>query len=232
MKNSNRSTNFCHCCENGKAFRFNRKFTVVALLWALISTPIWVAAQDMQGATETVYESVDELPYLKGHRKNTKEFLQKQAVYPAGLKVRGIEGAVHVSFVVSSQGKVSNAKIDKGKQVDLDEEALRVVFGSGPWVPAKVKGQYVASKMSTVVMFSLTDAERKLAEVLKPIDFEKKPPLFVLDGKRVDAIIEIEHYNVKSIRVLKGEKAIAKYGEMGGNGVVEVTTKNGTPPVR
>jgi len=38
-------------------------------------------------------------------------------------------------------------------------------------------------------------------------------------------------YNLKSLKVLKGEKAYEKYGERAKNGVIEITTKRGTPPI-
>ncbi len=55
-----------------------------------------------------------------------------------------------------------------------------------------------------------------------------KEPLFVLDGEfitkaRLDAIGSDK---IKSINVLKDASAIAKYGEKGSNGVIEITTKN------
>jgi len=35
---------------------------------------------------------------------------------------------------------------------------------------------------------------------------------------------DINPTNIKSINVLKGEKAIAKYSDKGANGVIEITT--------
>ena len=55
-----------------------------------------------------------------------------------------------------------------------------------------------------------------------------KEPLFVLDGEfitkaRLDALGSDK---IKSINVLKDASAIAKYGNKGSNGVIEITTKN------
>ncbi len=57
-------------------------------------------------------------------------------------------------------------------------------------------------------------------------------PLFVIDDQIAKATIKIADYNVKSVRVVKGEKAIEKFGPDAKNGVVIITTKRGTPPVR
>ncbi|MFT3738614.1 MAG: TonB family protein [Breznakibacter sp.] len=180
---------------------------------------------------DSVYDKVDELPYVKNHRKNTMAYLQKNLIYPEKLKLRGLEGSVHVAFTVSKDGKVTNASVSQDAPVEMCEEALRVVMASGPWVPARLSEVPVNSKMTIVLKFVLSDEERRWAEMLKPIDFENKPPLFVLDGKAVEGIIPIEEYNVRSVRIIKGEKALAMYGEKAKHGVVEVTSKRGTPPV-
>ena len=57
-------------------------------------------------------------------------------------------------------------------------------------------------------------------------------PLVGLDGKPVEGIVEIEEYNVKSIRVLKGKPATDLYGEKASGGVVIIESKQGTPPLQ
>ncbi|RLD74964.1 MAG: hypothetical protein DRJ07_18910, partial [Bacteroidetes bacterium] len=54
-----------------------------------------------------------------------------------------------------------------------------------------------------------------------------KTPLFILDGKEMKDgnIDDIDPNNIESISVLKGEKAIKKYGDKGKDGVIEITTK-------
>lgn len=214
----------------------NKHCTIWLVGIALYTMPFGTTASTKNASEavsiDSVYDNVDELPYLKNHRKSTTENLQRRLVYPEMLKVKGIEGNVVVTFTVSKNGSVKNATTNHDAPTEMCEEALRTVMASGPWMPAKVKGEEVDSKMSVVLKFVLTDEERKVAEMLKPIDFDNKPPLFVLDGKVVDGIVKIEHYNLRSLRVIKGEKALAMYGEKGRNGVVEVTSKRGTPPVR
>ncbi|MFK5891383.1 MAG: M56 family metallopeptidase [Flavobacteriaceae bacterium] len=56
---------------------------------------------------------------------------------------------------------------------------------------------------------------------------DDNPPLFVIDGKVVkEGFMEkIDPESIKSISVLKGIKAINKYGRKGKNGVIEITLK-------
>lgn len=56
---------------------------------------------------------------------------------------------------------------------------------------------------------------------------DEKKPIFVIDGQLANGLENIEPDQIKSINVLKGEKATKKYGEKAKNGVVEIKTKNG-----
>lgn len=53
-------------------------------------------------------------------------------------------------------------------------------------------------------------------------------PLFLVDGKKVENIENIDPMKIESITVYKQENAVAKYGEQGKNGVVEITMKKKT----
>ncbi len=59
------------------------------------------------------------------------------------------------------------------------------------------------------------------------IDAASSPSMFVVDGKEsTKAVIDrLDSKKIESVNVIKGEPAIAKYGEKGKNGVVEIKTK-------
>ena len=59
------------------------------------------------------------------------------------------------------------------------------------------------------------------------IDSDGKKPLFFVDGKEIEngKLEDINPNDIKSMSVLKGEKAIEKYGAKGKNGVIEIITK-------
>jgi len=56
---------------------------------------------------------------------------------------------------------------------------------------------------------------------------DDNPPIFVIDGKimKKENMKKLDPKSIKSINVLKGEKATKKYGKKGKNGVIEITTK-------
>lgn len=183
-------------------------------------------------ASDTIYEQVDKKPFLKKHSKNTVAQLHKSVHYPLYAKLGGVEGIVLVSCVIKPNGTVDLCKVEQSVDPELDEEAVRVLFASGPWEPGKLNGVSVATRMVIPIRFQLTDQDRRLSDALSPIDFRTNPPLFVMDGKLLESgLFELETYNVKSIRVFKGEKAFSRYGDRAKNGVVEITTKRGTPPL-
>lgn len=181
---------------------------------------------------DSIFQQVDRVPYLKHHRNSLTRQIHKSLQYPSLMKLQGVEGVVQVECLITPDGKLENCRIFKGVADTLDEEAIRVVYGLGAWAPAMRNGRPVAYRMLIPVDFVLTDSERESAKALTPIDFENKPPLFVLDGKIVDGIVQIDSYNVRTIRVSKGDKAVERYGVKAKHGVVEITTKPGTPPVR
>ena len=57
---------------------------------------------------------------------------------------------------------------------------------------------------------------------------EEINPIFIIDGKIIskEEWEELNTDNIQKIEVMKGEKAVEKYGEKAGNGAVIITTKD------
>ena len=191
----------------------------------------WFSIGAVYGQTNSgkIYETVDKVPVFKKNGGKVQKYLSKNIKYPVEALALEQEGKVLVSFIVTAQGKLKDAKVEKSINESLDNEALRVVNTLSDWKPAKVGGKDVATRVTLPVHFYLSEENKNLAKQLKPFYESNKPPLFVLDNKKVLGLTTIEYYNVKSIRVIKGEKAIARYGEEAKNGVLVIQTKKGTP---
>ena len=56
--------------------------------------------------------------------------------------------------------------------------------------------------------------------------YDKPAPLYVLDGVVVSTIDTISPASIASVNVMKDKKAIAKYGQKGKHGVIEIATKD------
>ena len=68
-----------------------------------------------------------------------------------------IQGRVTVSFIVKPDGSIADAKITKGVDTDLDNEALRVVKGLPKFNPAQLDGKAVESQFVLPIVFKLAD---------------------------------------------------------------------------
>ncbi len=55
---------------------------------------------------------------------------------------------------------------------------------------------------------------------------DPKSIVYVLDGKVVDTVEDLDPDQIKSISILKNPEAVAKYGERARDGVVVLTTKS------
>jgi len=184
------------------------------------------------GQSEEIVDQVDKEPKFKGKPRNVSAFLQTFMDYPDEARLDLLEGTVDISAIVTDEGKLMEPEIEKGVDPLLDTEALRLVRLMQEWKPARKDGKEVNSRVSIPVEFRLSEQERPFIQTLKENGLDEKMPLFVIDDKIAKEYIVVPQYNVKSVRVIKGEKAVERYGPEAKNGVVVITTKSGTPPVR
>lgn len=83
------------------------------------------------------------------------KYLQKNLEYPRTASRMGIEGAVHLSFVVDKDGNISDVQVLRSIGGGCDEEAKRVLENSPKWVPGKQRGIAVKSRMGIRIQFRL-----------------------------------------------------------------------------
>lgn len=189
-------------------------------------------SSEAQAQEPEVLTEVDREPRFKGNPSRPEKFLEKHLSYPEEARLKMIEGVVKISFVITDNGKLVEPSVEKGVDPLLDNEALRLVGMMDEWRPAKKDGEKIDAEMILPVTFELSQDTKKLMQTFSDKGLADEMPLFVIDDKIVNTYVEIPHYNVKSVRVMKGEKAIERYGEKARNGVVIIKTKRGTPPVR
>ncbi|HCX75205.1 MAG TPA: energy transducer TonB, partial [Algoriphagus sp.] len=75
--------------------------------------------------------------------------------YPEKAQSKEIEGTVIVSFIVEKDGSLSDIELMRGIGGGCDEEALRVVKGSGKWSPGEMNGSIVRTRMRLPIRFKL-----------------------------------------------------------------------------
>ena len=115
-----------------------------------------------------VFEVVEIMPeFPDGGMSGLMQFLSKNIQYPINAQKNHTQGRVTVQFVVNKDGSISEPKIIRGVDPDLDGEAIRVISLMPKWKPGMQKGQPVRVKYTVPVMFRLSDDGQK--EEYKPI---------------------------------------------------------------
>ena len=104
---------------------------------------------------EEFFMVVENMPEFPGGDLGLMKFIQKNVKYPAIAKEYNITGKVYVSFIVDKQGKVTNVKIVRGVDKNLDGEALRVVSALPNYKPGKQRGKPVRVMFTIPINFTL-----------------------------------------------------------------------------
>ena len=182
------------------------------------------------------FATVEVKPTFNGGTANEfSKWVNENLKYPQAAKDAGIQGRVVLQFTVYPDGSVRDTKVLRGVNPDLDAEALRVVSSSPDWTPGYVKGEPVKVTYTFPVIFQLSGKKTEPKTASIHVTGEANDVfirgaladsvLFVLDGKVIPSRKDINLETIKSIQVLKDEKAIEKYGEKGRYGVIEFTSK-------
>ena len=194
---------------------------------------------------DKMYDVVEEQPSFPGGQGALMTYLRETIKYPAEAAKQGIEGRVIVQFVVGSDGTVGDAKVMRGVDPLLDQEALRVINAMPKWTPGKQDGKVVAVKYTIPVTFrqdggaadGKAQPEGLKGHVVKINGIDYVPagtqtmklegsPYYIVDGKHVEDISNLTPNNIEQINVYKDAKHTTdKYGEAAKNGVIEVTLK-------
>ncbi|MBN2612425.1 MAG: energy transducer TonB [Bacteroidales bacterium] len=105
---------------------------------------------------EVAFIIVEDMPTFQGGDQNTfRTWIQQNLKYPEIAAENGISGKVYVNFVVNREGNVVDAKVVRGVDPSLDQEALRVVRSSPKWSPGKQRGKPVKVQFTFPIVFVL-----------------------------------------------------------------------------
>ncbi len=208
-----------------------------------------IIVTDEDGEHKTITVTVDEnkdIQFGDSRKKNVSVWVSdendtstlsmgedKKKSYTYTIKRVGGEDDIHVGHDVGSESSknfifISDGKT-KGDSTKLGEIKIIKLHEDGD-EPHKMIIKTDKSSNGNTFIFK-TDSDDKIdASNTKKIIFRStsnKTPLFILDGKEMKEgkIDDISPDTIQSMNVLKGEKAIEKYGEKGKDGVIEITTK-------
>ena len=185
-----------------------------------------VKADGLQGKNSTVYDMVEQAPAFPGGPQAMMQFIKDNLKYPQIAKENGIQGRVILQFVVDETGQVTDPKVLRSIDPSLDLEAIRIVKAMPRWTPGMQDGKAVSVRYTLPVAFSL-DGDKAPATPVTATATPSDKVLWVLDGKEMpfEEFFKISGTDIESVRFLKGQQAIDKYGERGKYGVLEATSK-------
>jgi periplasmic protein TonB len=98
---------------------------------------------------------VQEMPKFPGGDGALFTFLTKSITYPPDARDMNISGTIYVSFVVETDGAISEIKVERGIGGGCDEEAVRVIKSMPNWTPGKQNNIPVRVRFSLPVKFTL-----------------------------------------------------------------------------
>ncbi len=105
---------------------------------------------------EEIFVIVEDMPKFKGGDINKfREWVQKRVRYPELAAENGIQGRVFITFVVETNGNVSNVSISRSVDQLLDEAAKEAVMASPKWEPGMQRGRPVRVRYSIPIIFQL-----------------------------------------------------------------------------
>ncbi|MDR2585089.1 MAG: energy transducer TonB [Prevotellaceae bacterium] len=105
---------------------------------------------------EIRFEIVEEKPKFQGgSEQDFSKWVGERIIYPEVAKENGIYGRVTLSFVVGTDGRVSDVTVLRGVDPALDKEAVRVVQSSPRWTPGRQRDKAVKVRYNFPVIFQL-----------------------------------------------------------------------------
>ncbi len=85
------------------------------------------------------------------------KYIRKELKYPQEAVEMGIEGRVHVTFIVNKDGSIDAINALNAVRGGCTEEAIRVISNASNFIPGKRDGKPVYIRIRIPVLFSLVD---------------------------------------------------------------------------
>jgi periplasmic protein TonB len=104
---------------------------------------------------EEIFNAVEQMPQFPGGEAELLKYISTHIKYPTMAAENNIQGRVVVKFVVQKNGKVGDVIVLRGKDPDLDKEAVRVVKTLPDFIPGKMNGQSVSVWYTLPIQFKL-----------------------------------------------------------------------------
>jgi TonB family protein len=102
-----------------------------------------------------VVDQVDEIPQPVTGIEEWKNFIARTVMYPSEDRKARIQGTIIATFDITTQGKVENLDLLRGIGGAADQEVLRVIEAGPDWIPGKINGQAVTTRLRLPILFKI-----------------------------------------------------------------------------
>lgn len=102
-----------------------------------------------------IFTVVESMPSFPGGDAARMRYLQENIKYPQMARESGIQGTVYVTFVVETNGEVTDIRILRGIGGGCDEEAIRVIEQMPKWNAGMQRGKPVRVQFNMPIKFTL-----------------------------------------------------------------------------
>jgi protein TonB len=114
-----------------------------------------VFEEEEEVAEMEIFTVVESMPAYPGGDAARMKFLQENIKYPQMARESGIQGTVYVTFVVETDGSVTDVRVLRGIGGGCDEEAIRVINLMPSWNAGKQRGKPVRVQFNMPIKFTL-----------------------------------------------------------------------------
>ena len=132
-----------------------KKFIIMSLMALFGLTTVSAQKTVVAKKNQQVFDVVEKMPEYPGGQAALFKKKKKNVKYPADAEKKKVEGRVLVTFVVNTDGSITDIEVVRKTFPSLDAEAVRVISAMPNWIPGKQKGQVVRVKYTVPIMFRL-----------------------------------------------------------------------------
>jgi TonB family protein len=116
-----------------------------------------VSSDEVDASGKKIFKPVEVVPSFPGGLEAFYQFINKNTKYPRTAYQNNTSGKVIISFVVERDGSLTDVKVKRGIGDGCDEEAMRVIKLSSPWIPGTQGGKPVRVAYSVPISFGLSN---------------------------------------------------------------------------
>lgn len=116
-------------------------------------------AQAQSSSSSNKSIAYEEATHYPGGMDAFNHYVEKNLKYPRDARKGGIQGKVLVEFDVDASGDLvpGSVRILKSLFRSCNDEAIRLVRQSSPWIPGTYNGRPVQQKMVVGIPFTLEE---------------------------------------------------------------------------